>query len=305
MAYENSEFLVETEWLESHLMDEDLRLIEVTGVLSANGQNAAKEMCYDRHHIPGAVFLDVASHRGVFSDPKGKFPLTWPTLGQFEDLMGNLGVSNNTRVVLYASSVGQRLYSCAMWCTRAWWIMHNFGVRCAILNGSLERWIDEGRPSTTETGHYTATRFKADRQWARAIAYKEDVLEALQGDNSQCVVNALPRESYLGASDIVYGTRKGHITGSVSVPMPNLVDWDSGVFVSAQEMRKQFERADVLSAESVVTYCGGGGCATTNAFALALLGFTRVKMYDNSLYEWGADPTLPMTNPSDGNGVLA
>lgn len=298
MPYENSQYLVETDWLEAHLQDADLRIIEVTGVHTPERQNIAKETCYDKRHLPGAVFLDVASFRGVFSDPNGEFPLTWPTQAQFEVLIGNLGVGNDSHVVLYASTAGQRLYSCAMWCTRAWWIMHNFGVRCAILNGALEKWIAEERPVSSVPGHYPPTDFRADPQWARGIAYKEDVLDALQGDGSQCVVNALPTEFYMGTSEIVYGPRKGHITGSISVPMPALVDWETGVFASAEEMQAQFEQADVLGAESVITYCGGGGCATTDAFALALLGYTRVAMYDDSLYEWGSDPSLPMTDPS-------
>ena len=87
--------------------------------------------------------------------------------------------------------------------------------------------------------------------------------------------------------------------------MPYLVDWETGVFASTQEMRALFEEADVLSAERIITYCGGGGCATTGAFALALLGYTRVAMYNNNLYEWGADPTLPMADPSRADGEPA
>ena len=109
-----------------------------------------------------------------------------------------------------------------------------------------------------------------------------------------------PTEFYMGTSRLVYGPRRGHITGSVSVSMPALADWNTGVFASAEAMHAHFAQADVLSADSVITYCGGGGCATTDAFELGLLGYTRVAMYDNSLYEWGADPSLPMTDPSSG-----
>ncbi len=297
MPYSNPQYLVETDWLEAHLRDADLRIIEVTGLLNSKRENTAKETLYDKRHISGAVFLDVASHDGQFSDPNGAFPLTWPTPAQFEAIMGQLGVGNDSQVVLYASTGGQTLYSCAMWCTRAWWIMHHFGVHCVILNGALEKWIAEARPVSSASGYYPPTSFRADPEWMRGIAYKEDVLNALQGDGSCRVVNALPTEEYMGTSKIVYGPRKGHITGSVSVPMPALVDWETGVFASAEDMQAHFEQADVLSAESVITYCGGGGCASTDAFALALLGHTRVAMYDNSLFEWGADPSLPMTDP--------
>jgi len=298
MPYVNPQYLVETAWLEAHLQDTNLRLIEVSGMLNAQWENIAKTVCYDRRHIPGAVFLDVASFYGPFSDPRGTFPLTWPTPTQFEALMGQLGVGNDAHVILYASTVGQRHYSCQMWCTRAWWIMHHFGVECAILNGALEKWMTEGRPVTAMPGYYAPTHFRADPHWRRGIAYKEDVQKALQGDRSCCVVNALPADQFMGESAIVYGPRKGHITGSVSVPMPDLVDLNTGVFASAEAMRAHFGRADVLSADRVIIYCGGGGCATTAGFALALLVYTNVAIYDNSLFEWGADPSLPMTDPS-------
>lgn len=300
MAYANPQYLVETDWLAAHMQDANLRIVEVTAILSSGRTNTAKAMCYDKQHIPDAVFLDVAGKDGGFTDPDGEFPLTWPTSRQFEAAMGSLGIDNDTHVILYASTVGQQLYSCAMWCTRAWWLMHHYGVRCSILNGALEKWLAEGRSVSTTAERYPQTSFKVDPDWARGIVYKQDVLDALESEGSRCVVNALPTECHLGTSNVVYGPRKGHITGSISVPMPELVDRDTGVFMDAQRMEALFRDAGVLSADSVITYCGGGGCATTDGFALALLGYTRVAMYDNSLFEWGADPSLPITNPGDG-----
>lgn len=298
MDYENPQYLVDAKWLAEHIDDKNLRIVEVTGIHNANFENIAKELCYDKQHIPGAVFLDVASARGPFTPPDAEFPLTWTEPAQFAAMMGKLGIGNDSHVVLYASTVGQRLYSCAMWCTRAWWIMHHFGVRCSILNGALEAWIAAGNPVTAIPGHYAETEFRIDENWKRGLAYKEDVLAALDGDDSCCVVNALPAEMYLGQSDVVYGGRRGHITGSVSVPMPELVDWETGMFADADTIKAHFDKAGVLAAERVITYCGGGGCATTDGFALALLGRTNVAMYDNSLWEWGTDATLPMTDPS-------
>ena len=299
MTYANPHYLVETDWLEAHLQDASLRIVEVTAILSPERVNLAKARCYDQRHIPGAVFLDVAGKHGGLSDPNGEFPLTWPTPEQFETTMGRLGIANDSHVVVYASTVGQQLYSCAMWCTRAWWLMHHYGVRCSVLNGALEKWIAEGRAVTDAPGTYPPTRFHVDPDWHRGIVYKHDVLDALHNDNGCCVVNALPEACHLGTSEVVYGPRKGHITGSVNVPMPNLVDWETGVFADASSMEAQFRAAGVLSADRVITYCGGGGCATTDGFALALLGYTNVAMYDNSLFEWGADPALPMTQPSE------
>ena len=109
MPYANPEYLVESEWLERSLTTPNVRVIEVTGVQSPERKNTAKQLCYDKRHIPGAVFLDVASWYGDFSDPDGEFPLTWPKQAQFEEAMGALGVGNDNHVILYASSVDQAL----------------------------------------------------------------------------------------------------------------------------------------------------------------------------------------------------
>lgn len=44
----------------------------------------------------------------------------------------------------------------------------------------------------------------------------------------------------------------------------------------------------------MITYCGGGIAATTDAFLLTLLGHPDVGVYDGSMLEWGADPSLPL-----------
>ena len=125
MTYTNPQYLVETEWLAKHLYDPELRIIEVTSVLTANRSNVAKASSYDKQHIPGAVYLDVAGEYGGFNAPDAEFPLTWPGREQFEQVMGLLGVGNSSHVILYASTVGQQLYSCILWCARAWWVGRN------------------------------------------------------------------------------------------------------------------------------------------------------------------------------------
>jgi thiosulfate/3-mercaptopyruvate sulfurtransferase len=297
-SYANPQYLVETDWLEQHLHDATLRIFDVTGMLTSKLENIAKERCYDNGHISGAVFLDVASAKGALSEPNAQLPWTWPSQEQFEVLMGRIGVSNDSQVVLYASTPRKGIDNGTMWCTRTWWVMHHFGVQCAVLNGSWEKWVAEGRSVSTSPHAYPEATFRADPQWQRGVANKEEVLAAIQTSSAMCVVDALSTASYAGTDKAVYGTRKGHITGAVNVPMYGLVDPETGVFANADELRAHFEQAGVLSAEKVITYCGGAIAATVDAFALALLGYTNVAVYDGSLFEWAADPSLPMTDPS-------
>ena len=108
-----------------------------------------------------------------------------------------------------------------------------------------------------------------------------------------CTINALPRELYTGERGLGYA-RPGRIRGSVSVPFPGLIDPDSGEVRPDAELRRRFEQVGALGRERVITYCGGGIAASSDAFVLHLLGHDNVAVYDGSLMEWCADPELPL-----------
>jgi len=296
MTVRSSEYLVTAPWLASRLGDPELRLFDVTGMLTGSFQNLARERHYDRAHIAGAAFLDVASAKGEFTDPEGSFPWTWPKPGAFEALMGRLGVSNRSRVVLYAATPRKGVDNGPMWATRAWWVMHHFGVDCAVLDGGWETWVAKGLPTSTIVPAHPPARFVADPAYQRGLATKSDVLAALAAGDA-CVVDALTRESFAGTGKVAYGPRKGHITGAVNLPMSELVDRDTGVFADRAAMRQRFDDAGIMAKPRVIAYCGGAIAATVDAFALTLLGHPDVAVYDGSLFEWAADPGLPMTDP--------
>lgn len=107
-------------------------------------------------------------------------------------------------------------------------------------------------------------------------------------------IDALGAESFEGR-EANYG-RLGHITGAVTVPFTGLIERETCGFVDADTMSTRL--GELLAAPEVITYCGGAIAATVPAFCLALLGHDRVSVYDGSLLEWAADPTLPMTDPN-------
>lgn len=296
MPYAHPEYLCDPEWLARHLDDPDLRLFDVTGKLTGKLHNRAREDCYEAGHIPGAAFLDVAAATGGLSAPDGAFPWSWPEPAHLGAVLGAQGVSDGSRVVVYAATPRPGIDNGTMWSTRAWWLLHHAGARVAVLDGGWEKWVAEGRPvSTTPHRHPPAT---FDARVPAARADKADVLAALAPGSGACVVNALPAASFAGADAVVYGPRKGHITGSVNVPMGDLLHPERGTFLPAEGLQARLAAAGALDAGRVITYCGGGIAATTVAFALALLGRDNVAVYDNSLLEWAADPALPMTDPA-------
>lgn len=296
MAFDNPEYLVGTEWVAEHLDDSDVRVLEVTGMLTRDLVNRARAEHYAEGHIEGSLFFDVASGHGELSDSDAVLPWTWPSAGHVAETMGRFGVGERTRVVLVARTPRPGIDSGTMWCTRAWWIMHHAGVDVAVLQGGIEKWIEEGRPLVTAVPTIGASSFTVTAGWERAVADRDDVLAALD-DDSSCVVDALPSWNFDGSMG-GYGPRKGHISGAVNVPFVDLIDAETARFVAPDQMRARLDGAGLLERPHVITYCGGAIAATVDAFALALCGHDGVAVYDGSLMEWSADSDLPMTNPS-------
>jgi rhodanese-related sulfurtransferase len=112
-------------------------------------------------------------------------------------------------------------------------------------------------------------------------------ITALDPENRQLLI------SERHGTAVRYG-RAGHIASSVNVPAISLVDLVTHAYLPAAQLRSQFEAVGALGRERVITYCGGGIAASSDAFVLTLLGVPNVAVYDGSLLEWAADPTLPM-----------
>ncbi|HEY7491050.1 MAG TPA: sulfurtransferase [Candidatus Tectomicrobia bacterium] len=288
MTFVNPQYLVETDWLETHLADPDLRVLDCTvffdtdahGFYLANGRDA-----WAQGHIPGSGFADLMSE---LADQESPLPFMLPPATQFAEAMSQYGVGDGTRVVLYEAS---RDRWANMWAARLWWMLQAFGFdQAAVLNGGWHKWTMEGRPISTQPCHYPPARFSA-RPRPGLMADKRDVLAAI-GDSGSCLINALTVEDYAGTT--AYYGRPGHIPSSVSVPAVSLVDPVTHAYLPAEQLRAQFAAVGALNRRRVITYCGGAIAASSDAFVLTLLGVTSVAVYDGSLLEWAADPTLPM-----------
>jgi thiosulfate/3-mercaptopyruvate sulfurtransferase len=299
--FAHPEYLVTTEWLSEHLDDPDVVVLDVTAKLTSRLDNEPARELWARSHIPGSRFFDVASANGALSDPEAALPWTWPSPEQFVATMRAQGIGADTRVVLAARTPRPGVDSGTMWCTRAWWTMHHFGVTCAILAGGIEQWEAERRPMSTGVDTepvVSRSELSLPPNWAEGRAGRDDVLAAVEaGGDGACLIDALPVVSFEGRQ-AMYG-RPGHIAGAVNVPSGSLIDDETSAFVDADTMYGALQDAGAFAAPAVITYCGGAIAATVDAFCLALLGHEQVSVYDGSLMEWAADPDLPMTNPSE------
>ena len=278
-----SDYLISVDDLERILGDPDLRLFETAANLEPKGPDMERELgrvAFDRGHIPGAQFLDLA---GDAADTTSGLEFTLPEPAVLEELFRRLGINMDSRVVLYSSSN-------VMWSTRAWWLLHYLGhPRIAVLDGGFDAWCAGGRPVDTAVPSFSRGDFVA-RPRPDVFADKQAVADAI-GDPSVCTVNSLGAATHRGEARSSYA-RQGRIAGSGNLPFSALLS--EGRFKSTDEMREVLGASGMLDAERVITYCGAGIAATIDAFACVLVGQDRVAVYDGSLSEWALDPDAPM-----------
>ena len=269
--------LVSTQWLADHLGSERLVIVDASVAMTRRPDGGAvfvtgHEQYLVHGHIPGAVFADLL---GPFSDPAARFPFTRPTAERFERAASELGVGDESTVVVYDSGIGT-------WAARLWWLLRSFGhERVAVLDGGYTAWRAEGRP--TDVGHVEPVadvRFTT-RPRNELWASKADVEDVVAGRSNASLVCGVPERDFARA----------HIPGSLNVPAARLVSRDDRKFLDDATLRNEFGSA---AHGRVIAYCGGGIAATANALALTLLGHDDVAVFDGSLNEWTADPDAPL-----------
>jgi thiosulfate/3-mercaptopyruvate sulfurtransferase len=273
--------LVTTDWLAGELDKPGLVVFDATKYLPNEPKDGKAE--FVRAHVPGARYFDIDQ----IADPDTDLPHMVPTPGRFAKLMGQLGVSNASRMVLYDQ---KGLASAA----RGWWLMGLFGHdNAAVLDGGLPKWLKEGRPAQDgEPDAPPPTGFRPDYR-AGQLRGAGDMLRNVLTRNEQ-VLDARAAGRFTGAvPEPRAGMRSGHIPGSVSLPYTELLHAD-GTFRPAGEVRGRFEAAGVDGSRPVVTSCGSGVTACILTLGLRVAGFPEGAVYDGSWTEWGGRSDTPI-----------
>lgn len=292
--------IVNTEWLAERLEDPNLRIVDATTFLKIPdkegedvGMWSGKDS-YNEGHIPGAVYADLMNE---LSDPNAPIPMTVPPREQFVNKMEELGVGDGTYVVIYdQGALVDNPVVAAQWASRlAWQLRYEGFDDISVLEGGFQKWKDEGRPLTTEPGHYPKAQFTGKRR-PELLATKEDVRKAM--DNEDIIlINSLSPEDFRGETNTY--PRKGHIPNSVNVFFGSHADPNTRQLYDESKLRETFEKVGALNPnKKVITYCGGGIAATWNALLLNMLGQKNVAVYDGSMNEWASDPDCPLVTGS-------
>jgi thiosulfate/3-mercaptopyruvate sulfurtransferase len=268
--------LVDTQWVEDHLSDDSIRVVEVD-------ENPG---LYAEAHIPGAIGFDWQK------DLQDQVERDFLAPQAFGELFGGQGISNEHTIVLY----GDRNNWFAAY---TYWYLKYYGHdNVKLMNGPREKWISEGRPTTTEVPEYEPQTFTAQEGDDAIRARRDEVRESLDRDIR--LVDVRSPQEYSGELIAMAGyenegaQRAGHIPGAASVPWAQAVQED-GTFKSADELRELYEGKQVLTGDPVIAYCRIGERSAHTWFVLhELLGHEDVKNYDGSWTEWGNLVAVPI-----------
>ena len=275
--YAHPEKLVSTDWLAGHLDSPDLVVLESNEDI----------LLYDTGHIPGARKID------WHTDLNDADTRDFVDGEAFAALMSRKGISRDSTVVIYGDKSN-------WWAAYALWVFTLFGHEdVRLLDGGRDKWIAEGRETTTDKPDVTATDYPVvERNDEPIRAYLPDVLAHL---GKGPLIDVRSPAEYTGERTHMpdymdEGAMKGgHIPTAASVPWGKAAAED-GTFRTRPELEALYQdEAGLKAGDDVVAYCRIGERSSHTWFVLKhLLGFDSVRNYDGSWTEWGNAVRVPI-----------
>ncbi len=275
--YVHPEVLVDTEWVEEHLDDKHVRMVEVDYDPKSN---------YNLGHIPNSILID---WRKDVNDPITRDILN---IHDFQTLLQINGINNNTTVILYGDFNN-------WFAAFAFWVFKYYRYNdVRLLDGGRKKWLEEDRPISKEVVNYPKGNYQLDEkiepnddiraflgQVKNALVSRRNFQLSLVDVRSEAEyrgeITAPPEYPTEGAQ------RGGHIPGAKNVPWAQVIK-DDGTFKTVEEIRKLYEEQEITKDKDIITYCRIGERSSHTWFVLKyLLGYPNVKNYDGSWTEWG------------------
>lgn len=265
----NEKVLVTTDWATNHLNDEGVRFVEVD----------VDTESYDSGHIPGAIGWN---WKKQLQDQQRR---TIATKDDFEQLLQESGIDNDTTIVLY----GDNNNWFAAW---AYWLLKYYGHEdVRILDGGRKKWESENRELTTDEPDAGAGDYTIEEVNEEYRAFRDDVAKLIKGQDFGLVDVRSPEEfsgEKLGPEGLNEGAQRGgHIPGASNIPWSKAVNED-GTFKTKDELEEIYEGEGITPDKEIIAYCRIGERSAHSWFVLnELLEYPTVRNYDGSWTEWG------------------
>ena len=269
--------LVDTDWLLANLNNPKLVVLDLQ-----------PQATYRRFHIPGSVNSNYADWR---KPDARKTPKMIPSVSTLEQLIGGLGIDNETQVVLVVTGRSASEMASA---TRVYWTFKALGHdEISILDGGLVAY-DETRKNPLENKINDPSRktFKANPRPEYLVSAGQ-VRESLGNDAS--LVDSRSGAEYMGLLSGGGKERPGTIPGSVNLPFDWLTVNGGARFHSTDNLKRIYDRVGVPLAGKQISFCHTGHRTSLSWFVShELLGNREARLYDGSTAEWSVDPSLPL-----------
>ena len=275
--------LVSVQWLQAHQSDPAVVVLDVRSAIDGGGAEA-----YAKAHIPGAVHSDY--DKGGWRVTRNNVPFMLPTVPELEKLIGELGIDEDTHVVVVPAGVHVTDFGSA---ARTYWTLKVAGVaKVSILDGGHAAWVAENNAVESGASKLSPKIFSATLD--KAMLAEAGEVQRIEQSGGATLIDARPASFFAGKQKAPAAKAYGHIPGAVNA--------DSATFYDAQanRLKPQAELAAIaatLPEGPAVAYCNTGHWAATDWFVLSeLLGRKDVRLYYGSMVEWTSDASRPLAS---------
>ncbi len=281
VASAHAEPLVTPQWLSGHRTGPDLVVLDVRSAIDGGGAQA-----YAAAHIPGSIHSDY--DKAGWRVTRNDVPFMVPTVPELEKLIGDLGIDENTHVVVVPAGVNVLDFGSA---ARTYWTLKYAGVKdVSILDGGIAAWRQAQLPTETGTNAPSPKIFTATVDKS-ILALAADV-ETIEKKGGATLVDSRPASFFHGKEKAPASQAYGHIPGALNIDSAEFYDSKTNRLKPKAELATI---ANAVPAGGVVSYCNTGHWAATDWFVLhELLGRTEARLYAGSMVEWTSNASRPI-----------
>ena len=273
--------LVSVQWLSGHLKDADLVVLDIRSAIDGGGAKA-----YEAAHIPGSVHSDY--DKAGWRVTRNNVPFMVPTAPELEKLIGDLGIDEDSHVVVVPAGVSVLDFGSA---ARTYWTLKVVGVKnVSILDGGVAAWTQSHLPVDSGVQAPSPKIFTASLD--KSIWAESADVEKIEKSGGATLVDARPETFYLGKEKAPNAGAYGHIPGALSLASSEFYDDKTNRLKSPAQLAVI---AKQIPAGPAVTYCNTGHWASTDWFVLhEVLGHKDAKLYAGSMVEWTSNANRPV-----------
>jgi thiosulfate/3-mercaptopyruvate sulfurtransferase len=277
----HAEPLVTPAWLNSHLHDAKVVVLDIRSAIDGSTPEA-----FAQGHIPGSVHSDY--DKGGWRVSRNNVPFMVPTTPELEKLIGELGIDEDTHVVVVPAGVNVLDFGSA---ARTYWTLKYVGVaNVSILDGGLASWKAAGL--TLDKGAHPPSPAIFTATIDKSILAEATDVEKIETSGGATLIDARPSSFFTGKEKVPASQAYGHIPGALNIDSAEFYD------PAFNRLKPKAELAAIATHVpdgSVVSYCNTGHWAATDWFVMhELLGRTNARLYAGSMVEWTSNASRPI-----------